>query len=224
MTGIIIQARMGSNRLPGKILKMINGRPLLEHILFRLERLSKPAEIVIATTEKAENDVVEEFCRKYPIKCFRGSELNVLDRYYKCALFYKFDNIVRMTADNPFPDIDELNNLIDLHITNCNDFTECFSTLPLGVGMEIFSFDALEKSAKLSTMPHHFEHIDEYILENAGDFKFQTMSVPESKNIPHLRLTVDTPDDYKKACFIAENSESEYVTIQEAIRLCMQYA
>ena len=106
--GIIIQARMGSSRLPGKILMDYEGNTLLGHIISRLERLDYPAEKVIATSVLPKDDVVEGFCQKSGVICFRGSEENVLERYFECARKYGFSQIVRMTGDNPFPDISEL--------------------------------------------------------------------------------------------------------------------
>ena len=106
MTGIIIQARCGSTRLPGKILKVIHDRTLLDHIIDRLKALQEEAVIVIATSTLPGDDRVEQFCREKGVLCFRGSESNVLSRYYECAREQGFDHIVRLTADNPFVDVE----------------------------------------------------------------------------------------------------------------------
>ena len=224
MTGIIIQARTGSTRLPGKILKVINDRTLLDHIIDRLQELSIEATVVIATSTLRGDDAVERFCKEKGVCCFRGSESNVLNRYYECAKEYGFDHIVRLTADNPFVDVEEVERLITYHMEQGNDFTESFSQLPIGVGAEIFSFAALEEDMKKATMPHHFEHVDEYILENMELFKTGILSVPERKNRPEVLLTVDTQADYEKACYIAAHSKSGLATTEEAISLCLQYA
>ncbi len=223
MIGIIIQARMNSSRLPGKILMKIGNKTLLEHILFRISFLKKTAKLVIATTNTTADDVVEEFCKNKNVSCFRGDEQNVLERYYRSAEKYKFQHIIRLTSDNPFVDIEELDNLIELHIGGGSDFSYSFNTLPIGVGAEIFSFSALETCWHKSTKSHHFEHVDEYILENLSLFKTSSLKVPDSKNKLEIRLTVDTPDDYAKACFIVKNCKNEYITTPEAIELCMQY-
>lgn len=224
MTGIIIQARMGSTRLPGKILKVIHDRTLLEHIIDRLKELKEEAVIVIATSTFPGDDAVEQFCQEKGIECFRGSESNVLSRYYECAKKYGFSDIVRLTADNPFVDVEEVDRLIAYHKECGNEFTESFSQLPIGVGAEIFSFAALKEDMEKSSMPHHFEHVDEYILENMEKFKTGTLQVPEEKHFPDVRLTVDTKEDYEKACYIAAHCQMGLASTKEAIALCSQYA
>lgn len=222
--GIIIQARLGSTRLPGKVLKKIGNRKLLEHILYRLKRLKSDAKIIIATSDLKKDDKLEEFCRADNILCFRGSEQNVLERYYLCANEYKFDHIVRLTGDNPFADIEELDNLIELHLETKADYSRSFASLPKGVGAEIFTYKVLEKSYQFGKKDNHLEHVNEYIEENEDKFKISELKVRKEKNRPEISLTVDTPDDYEKACFIVKNSKNEYITTQEAIRLCLQYA
>lgn len=224
MIGIIIQARMGSTRLPGKILKDFMGKTLLEHILFRLKQRAAPdMETVVATSTLPADDVVEGFCRGRRVKCFRGDEQNVLSRYYECAIQNGYEHIVRMTGDNPFPDIDELNRLVSYHIRNKMDFSENFSVLPLGVGMEIFSFDALKDSMMYASLPKHFEHADEYILDNKDKYRYGTLDVAEGKRMPDVRLTVDTEADYEQTCYIMKNARTEYIPTETAIALALEY-
>ena len=221
--GIIIQARMGSTRLPGKILKKIGNKTLLEHIFYRLNILKHSVSIVLATSTSSNDDQVEEFCKNNGIEFFRGSESNVLERYYLCAGKYQFDHIIRLTGDNPFPDIEELDNLIDLHINTNSDYSNSFENLPVGAGAEIFTFRALEKSYYDGKQPHHLEHVDEYMLENPKLFKTSVLSVPCIKNRNDIRLTVDTLDDYDKAVYTVQNSKDEYIQITEAIKLSEIY-
>ena len=221
--GIIIQARMGSTRLPGKVLKQIGDKNLLEHILFRLTKLSHKVQVVIATSDLEQDDKLEDFCKTNNISCFRGSEENVLERYYLCAKENNFEHIVRLTGDNPFIDIEELDNLIALHVDSKSDYSRSFAVLPKGVGSEIFTLTALEQSYLYGKKENHLEHVNEYIEENEDKFNILELKVSDKKNRPEISLTVDTPDDYKKACFIAENCRSEYITIKEAIKLSIQY-
>ena len=224
MTGIILQARMSSTRLPGKILKPIGKKNILDHIFFRLSRLKHPVKIVLATSDNVADDVVEEYCRKKNIACFRGSENNVLERYYMCARQYSMDAIVRLTGDNPFPDIEEIDNLIKIFTENKADFAHSFSALPIGVGAEIFTFQSLEKSYLHGRESHHLEHVNEYMIENPQIFKTLHLTVSVEKHQPGVRLTIDTQEDYERACFIVENAKNEYITTQEAIQLCSQFA
>ena len=223
MIGIIIQARMGSTRLPKKVLKKIGDKNLLEHILFRLSKLKREVKVIIATSDLSKDDELEEFCDDTNTICFRGSEQNVLERYYLCAKEHNFSHVVRLTGDNPFVDIEELDNLIDLHINLHSDYSRSFSVLPKGVGSEIFTFDALELSYINGKKEGHLEHVNEYIEENEDKFTISELKVTKEKRKPDINLTVDTLDDYKKACFIVENSNDEYITTKKAIDLCLQY-
>src|SRR5438132_7244820 len=108
MIGAVVQARMGSTRLPGKVLLPIAGRPLLDHVVGRLSQLRNKVLAVVATTDTSTDDVISERCGYLGVECFRGSEHDVLDRYVACARAYGLDHVVRLTADNPFTDIDEL--------------------------------------------------------------------------------------------------------------------
>lgn len=224
LIGIIIQARMGSTRLPGKVMKNIGDKTLLEHIIFRISRLKNSVKIVIATSNLEKDDEIEDFCKQNDISFFRGSELNVLERYHLCAKENKFDHIVRLTGDNPFIDIEELDNLIELHLNSQADYSRSFAVLPKGVGSEIFTFEALEQSYKYGFKENHKEHVNEYIEENEDKFKIVELEVKSEKNRPDISLTVDTGDDYNKACFIVQNSKNEYISTEKAIELCLQYA
>jgi len=222
--GIIIQARMGSSRLPGKVLKEIGGIPLLGHVLHRLECLSHQASVVVATSDLDQDDAVEQFCRDHGVLCFRGNESHVLERYYQCAVEYGFDHIVRLTADNPFTDIEELDGLIQMHLDTGADFSHSFASLPIGVGAEVFTFQGLKQSYEQGHDPHHIEHVDEYMLEHPELFDTHIYHASASKNYPDIRLTVDTPEDYEQACAIVENSESGMVSTEEAIQFCLRSA
>jgi spore coat polysaccharide biosynthesis protein SpsF len=215
---------MGSTRLPGKVLRPIGGVPLLEYIVRRLDRLRHAASVVIATTTLSMDDEIELHARRLGVRSYRGSECNVLERYCLCARENRFSQIVRLTADNPFTDIEELDRLVELHFGGANDFSHSFRSLPVGVGAEVFTFDALERSFASAREPHHLEHVDEYMLEHPELFRTATLEVSGPKNRPDVRLTVDTEEDYRRASVIAERACGPYVGTEEAIRLCMQYA
>ena len=221
--GIIIQARMGSSRLPGKVLKDFCGKTLLGRILERIGYLAEDMCIVVATSDLHQDDVIKEWCDENSIKCYRGDEKNVLCRYYECAKEFDLKHIVRMTGDNPFPDEEELERLIDYHLKNSMDFSENFSELPIGVGMEIFTFNALEDSVKYASLPKHFEHADEYILDNLKIYKHGVCRVDREKNFPDIRLTVDTDADYNKACYIFNKLQNKELNTVNIINICRYY-
>lgn len=218
--GIVIQARMGSSRLPGKVLKPIAGRALLDHVLGRLKLLRNPAHVIVATSTEFGDDVISSFCERRGITCFRGSEADVLGRYAECARQWELEQIVRLTADNPFTDIEELDRLIDVHLLRGVDYSYSFGRLPIGVGAEIFSRYALDRSAREGLEPHHREHVNGYVHENPTIFSLVQLDIPGHKYHPELRLTVDTQEDYQRACSLAEKARTEWLTTEEAIDLC----
>lgn len=216
--GLIVQARMGSTRLPGKILMPIGGRLLLEHIIARMALLHEHAKLVIATSTQPENDAVERFCNDQGVACFRGEEDNVLKRYVDCANHYDFQHVVRLTGDNPFPDVVEVQRLMQLHCQEHADFTTSFEELPIGVGCEMFTIQSLRWSLEKSFAPHHFEHVDEYLLENLARIKHAQLHAVSAKHAPEVRLTIDTPEDLACARAIVARGGDD-VTTEEAIEL-----
>jgi spore coat polysaccharide biosynthesis protein SpsF len=223
-TGVIIQARMGSSRLPGKVLRELGDRPLLAHVVGRLGFLHHCANIIVATSDELEDDAIAKFCKTLAVKCFRGSEQDVLARYYNCARKYKLKHIVRLTADNPFTDIVELDRLIDLHFREINAYTHSFGQLPVGVGAEIFSFEALERSWKEGDAPHHREHVDEYFLENPALFKTGVLNIPAAKRNPGLRLTIDNEEDWSKANSLLQHAAGKWLMTEQLIEICLRSA
>jgi len=199
---IFLQARMGSSRLPGKTLKLLDNVPLVKHVIDRLF-LIENTQVVLLTSVLQRDDILEEWCQQNDLLCFRGSEENVLERYYEAAKFYKADNILRATGDNPLVEPYFGNDLLLSHIKNDADYSsnksEVGSNLPDGLGIEIFSFNALEVSMQKSTMPHHFEHVNEYILENREEFKiYKDCNAGGLIDKSQIRLTVDTIEDFER--------------------------
>jgi spore coat polysaccharide biosynthesis protein SpsF len=215
---------MGSTRLPGKVLKPVASRPLLGHVVGRLEMLRHAHRPVVATTIESADDNIASWCDQQGVAYFRGSEQDVLARYEDAARQFDLDPVIRLTADNPFTDMDELDRLINLHQRDRNDFSHSFTALPVGVGAEIFSFDALSRSAREGLAPHHREHVNDYMIENPQVFRTGTLTVASVKNRPDVRLTVDTEADYRRACFIAERAQGKWATTEEAIALCSRFA
>lgn len=197
--GIILQTRMRSKRLPGKVMKKILKKPMLWWIIERLKQIKNASELIIATTNNPKDRVIISFAKQKNISYFTGSGEDVLDRYYQTANIFHLDHIIRATADNPFIDSKEADRLVDFHLKTNADYSSNIDTLPEGVGVEIFTFKALEKAWKETKLPRHREHVNEYILENPEKFKISRRKTPAEKFAPDLRLTVDTLDDFKFA-------------------------
>jgi spore coat polysaccharide biosynthesis protein SpsF len=221
--GLIIQARMGSTRLAGKVLRPVGELPLLGHVIGRLKSLPDHWITVVATSNLPQDNPVADWCGLAGVALFRGSELDVLQRYAQCAKQFGFDHVVRLTADNPFTDIEELNRLIRLHLQGGFDYTHSFGMMPLGVGAEIFTEPALLRSEREGVATHHREHVNEYIQENTDLFRIGVLDVPLEKRCPELRLTIDTEQDWQRADALARASTGRWLGTQEAIALCLQF-
>jgi spore coat polysaccharide biosynthesis protein SpsF len=216
--GIILQARMGSSRLPGKVLKPFFHTTLLGWILERLANL--PCPVVTATSTDGRDDPIEQFCLDRGILCFRGDEVDVLDRYYRCAKAHEFAHVVRLTADNPFPDTAILRTLIDLHVARAADYSHTFGGLPIGVGTEIFSMEALECSWRKGCDSHHREHVNGFILENQRLFRVETLHIPTELHCPKLGLTIDTLADYERVLNYFTTPPGIQIGTKELIERC----
>ena len=202
---------MGSTRLPGKVLKPLAGKPMIQWIIERLQTCKKSDILILATTTSDEDQPLVNLAEELGVRVFRGSALDVLDRYYQCALAYHLDDIIRATGDNPFIDPEECDRLVDFYINRQLDYatisTNQENGYPLGVGVEVFTFSALEKSWRAGHAPHHREHVNEYILESLAIFKQAMMPAPRDKCAPELSLTVDTPEQFA----FAEAIYSDYL-------------
>lgn len=195
----IIQARMSSTRLPGKVLLDLGGRPVLERMIERVKSAKNVTEMVVATTTDPSDDAIVELCQKLGTPVFRGSLPDVLDRYYQCALEYKADYVVRLTGDCPLIDPE----LIDEVIYGLFDPPEDFScnrlpppfgrTFPIGLDVEACTFQALENAWKNATEKHQREHVMPYLYETHG--KFLVIQLQNDEDYGDMRWTLDTPQD-----------------------------
>jgi len=195
---IILQARTGSTRLPNKVMRLLGGVPLLSHCIGRLQRIGT---VIVATSDLTKDDPVEELARLKNVYCSRGSEEDVLDRYYHAAKMFNIRYIVRATGDNPFVDPNEAHRVVNYIVSNKVDYVTGAEVidrlgLPVGVGVEAFTFNALERSWFEGHAKNHREHVNEYILENPGSFNIVRLKCLQESSCPGLRLTVDTDDDF----------------------------
>lgn len=196
--GIITQARMTSTRLPGKVLQEINGCSLLDYHIDRLKRTG--FETIIATTTNETDDPIIEFCEKNNLKSSRGSEDNVLSRYYNAAVENKLDIVIRVTSDCPLIDPHLIRNSVEkyLRFNNENMYVSNVidRTFARGFDFEIFSFSLLEEAYKNATSVRDLEHVTPYIRDNhSGLVEFY--DIKQTVDNSHLRITVDTSEDFE---------------------------
>lgn len=212
----IIQARMGSTRLPGKVMKSILGKPVLWHVVSRVSQSDLIDKIIVATTTEPEDDIIEKFCCYEQIPVFRGSNHDVLDRYYQCARQFMADDIVRITADCPLHDAKVIDRVIREYNEGAYDYvTNTFEyTYPDGLDVEIFSFSALEDAWKNATLESEREHVTPFLRKNST---IKTKNVTSLIRYPLYRLTLDTPEDYKFITVIFEGLGRSFFSLDEVV-------
>ncbi|AXR61716.1 cytidylyltransferase domain-containing protein [Leptospira mayottensis] len=197
--GILIQARMGSTRLPGKISLPFGDTTILGFMLERLKFSKFQENIVVLTTEESIDDTTEEIAKKNGVSVFRGSTSDLIQRYLKAAKLHNVDIIVRLTGDCPLIDSKILDLMVDLFLYNqgrIEFLTNCFQrTFARGMDIEIFTLSLLKKLDSICRLPYEREHIVPYVEENTREFKF--FEYPNIRNDSMYRLTIDTNDDYE---------------------------
>ncbi|MDO9547005.1 MAG: glycosyltransferase family protein, partial [Pelolinea sp.] len=195
----IIQARMRSSRLPGKVLEDICDHPMLYWVVSRAGKAKKINDLVIATTSDDSDDPIALWCKENNINCFRGDVFDVLDRYYQAANEWQAGVIVRLTADCPLIDPELIDMVIEAFFEQKVDFAAnrlpppYERTYPIGLDIEVVSFEALEKAWKRATLPFEREHVMPYLYSVKDRFKIHILDADE--NLGSRRWTVDTPED-----------------------------
>ncbi|MDD4577186.1 MAG: methyltransferase domain-containing protein [Anaerolineaceae bacterium] len=199
----IIQARLSSSRLPGKVLLEADGEPMLARVVARVRQARLVDNIVVATTSDPTDEPILHYCHEHGIACFRGDPYDVLDRFYQAALEYKADVIVRITADCPMIAPEEIERVIQTFLESGVDFAAnrlpppFKRTTPIGMDTEVCSFEALQQAWQQAERPYQREHVMPYLYDTPGRFKVQVVDMQPS--LGHLRFTVDTPEDLQQA-------------------------
>ena len=193
----ILQARMSSKRLPGKVLMKALGRPLLEVMLSRLEKSKNIDQLIVATSTDTSDEKIAQFCKNKSIPCYRGSLNDVLGRYYQCAKNYQPQHIVRVTGDCPLIDPQIVDAVISMHLKTGADYTSntIQPTFPDGLDVEVLSFQTLEVLWKKAKLNSQREHVTKYIHDNKEKFCVQNYTAEH--DFSHLRWTVDNLEDLK---------------------------
>ncbi|TGK09962.1 acylneuraminate cytidylyltransferase [Leptospira fletcheri] len=237
-TAFIVQARMTSTRLPGKILKKVIDKTLLEYQIERLQRVRLVDGIIIATTTNESDQPVVDLCERMNIPYYRGSESDVLSRYYEAATQFGVENIIRVTSDCPIIDPEILSEIVQSYFMYQKSGVDYVSntlerSFPRGMDAEIFSYKTLSAAHRAAFDPSDREHVTPYIYKNPSLFSLRSVinSIDESS----FRLTVDTQEDYELIKIIIEtlypenpefgvkqvieflNKNPEYIKINEHI-------
>lgn len=196
---IVVQARMGSTRLPGKVLKKILNKELLSYQLERLKRVKLADAIVVATTEAAKDEEIVKLTLKEKVSVFRGSEDDVLERTYKAAKEHQADVVVRITGDCPLIDPALVDKVIDYFLTvnpPCDYVSNTLKrTYPRGLDVEVFSFKGLEACYKNAKHPDEKEHVTPYFYRHPKEFALGNVASP--LDLSKHRWTVDTLEDFE---------------------------
>ena len=195
MTGIIIQARTGSTRLPGKVAKKILGKSILEHVIDRAKQVKNSEKVILATTDKSQDDILEKIGKDCLIPVFRGADEDVLDRIYQAAKAFNVDPIVRITSDCPLFDIKIAEKVIDLYFSGAYDYVSNSHppTFPDGLDVEVFRSLALEKNWKEAKTLEEREHVYPYMFREG---KFRTANLTNDNDLSDMRLTLDEDADF----------------------------
>ena len=196
-TVAIIQARISSTRLPGKVLKKIEGKTILEHVVNRVKAAKNLDEVIVATTVKKEDLKIVKLCSNLGISVFCGSEDDVLDRYYQTARLFKANHIIRITADCPLIDPMVIDKVIELYFKKNADYATngMPETFPDGLDTEVFSFKTLKRAWENAKLSSEREHVTPYIRNNPNIFKIVNLKC--EYNLNDKRWTLDEPEDFE---------------------------
>lgn len=220
----VIQARMGASRLPNKEMLFLNGHPVCEWVARRVAWAKKLDKIVFAVPDTEIDHVLSDFLLSKNVSVYIGSEEDVLRRTFEAAESENADLVVRVCADNPFIDGNEIDNLIDFHLNNSFDYSYNHipknNKYPDGLGAEILSFDLLKKINKKASLQTQREHSMNYIWDNKNIFSIGTFDPPDPRLWhPEIRLDLDNYADYKRYLHLGVDVD---VTSLELIELLTQ--
>lgn len=218
----IIQARMGSTRLPGKVMmKVDKTNTILSHVINQLKNSKKIDRLIIATTDLQEDDIIVNHAKILKTDLFRGNAVDVLDRYYQCAKKFSFSTIIRITSDCPLTDPTIVDEIISNFINNKNSFDYASNvhpqrTFPHGSDIEIFTFKALQTAWKEAKKSSEREHVTPYIYNNQ---KFKLFNHTSKNDLSNFRWTVDYLEDLELVRQIISRIQARPILIKDIITL-----
>jgi spore coat polysaccharide biosynthesis protein SpsF len=221
----IIQARLGSTRLPGKTLMTIEGDTLLGHLVSRVKACTSVDNIIIATTNRSRDDEIVVFAKMHDLGFYRGSEDDVLDRFYKTAIEFDVRTIVRVTPDCPMLDPRVTDLVVSCYINGDYDYVSnaIRPTYPDGLDTEVFSFQTLEKAWQQAKLPSEREHVTAYVVKNPEVFRLYNVSKDE-EDLSWMRWTVDTKEDlqFVRSIFAELHTPKGIFHMEDVVRLLKQ--
>ncbi len=222
---VIIQARVNSERLHKKIfckLPFDSNITVIEQIIKRSKKILNIDDVIIATIETKDNKL-ENIAKVEGVKIFKGNEYNVLNRFYCAAKENAIDAIIRMTGDNPCIDPLLISTILENHIRNGADYTKT-EGYPIGLDVEVFNFNALEKAHKNATKDYGKEHVTQYINRNPQIFNINIIKAPKELYAPDIRVTLDTEEDYALLCAVYDflYPKNKYFNAHEIVNLFNQ--
>lgn len=225
-TVAIVQARMGSTRFPGKMLALLDGRPIIEWVLHRVSLAKLVDTVVLATSDLAQDDPLSEWAARLGVSVFRGSDADVLGRFAGAATIAKADNIIRICADNPFIDALEIDRLIRYYYGHscdyaCNHQDLLGSGYADGFGAEIFTNSLLQQLASRLTKLRYREHATIYLWEHPEKFALHAVPAPSELAFPNLRFDVDLPQDLITLQKLADAGVSIESTAVEIVSIAL---
>jgi spore coat polysaccharide biosynthesis protein SpsF len=201
--GGLIQARMSSSRLPGKVLMNLIDNTVLGHVVNQVKASKCIDEVIVLTSDDISDNVIVEWCQNNDTKFFRGSLNDVLDRYYKAAIEFNIDSIIRITADCPLVDPDIIDEIYKRFSKDKYDFYSLSGSFPDGLDCSIISLNALKKAWKSAKLKSEREHVSPYIEKNTELFK--TGGYEKFNNMGHIRITLDEKKDFELLKHIFDN-------------------
>lgn len=220
---VILQARMGSSRLPGKVLKPLGETDVLSYDIARCRAIEGVSEVIVATSNLPQDDAIVAWCETNDVAVCRGSEEDVLDRYVQCADPYAPDYVMRVTSDCPFVDYELASEMVEFLKEHPVDIIDLDGEMPRGLAVELISFEALKRIHAISTESRHREHVTYYAYEYRDAFTRASYPVPENRQYPEFRITLDTEEDYALLQTIARYFNDPLVSSVDVIQYLREH-
>jgi spore coat polysaccharide biosynthesis protein SpsF len=221
--GVVVQARMSSTRLPGKVLMDVEGKPMLQRQIERLRAGVGDLPVIMATSEAPSDEPIEALCRRLGTPCFRGPLNDVMLRFIQCAKQHGLTHFVRVGGDDPLIDPDCCKELVRRHKEEPCDFMYASNRdgWPFGCAAELISVAALERIHAATREPLYLEHTIPYFFHHPGEFEMLRVRAPAALNRPDWAFTVDYPEDLElvRRVFRELRSEGEHFSLSRVIRL-----